>query len=326
MKPNLNDVGLEVLHRVESRDFEGARRLLDWIREDEIPQSGEDPLSGSAFVRLWAGGGKGDDNLMRSAAASLLAEKKSCSLAIPILLKERESTKDVAIGTGVDLALVRDFNALEKYDDLLPVSRRLLASAPDSERAFNILGSALSHLKHWQEAEKLAKERLDKHPDDPAALRFLASIAENQGELTKSKEIFLRLIKVGKATAMDYNSLAWFSLCINQVSEEDIQAAQRSALLSQNREWTVLHTLASLYAETGKSSEARDMALQSLELSGKSDTDSSTWYVLGRIAENYGFVDAAAASYRKVKPPEKAQPQFTSCYMLAQRRLAAIIH
>jgi len=47
-------------------------------------------------------------------------------------------------------------------------------------------------------------------------------------------------------------------------------------------------------------------------------------YVLGRIAEQFGVLDAAAEAYEKVEKPtdERAIPD--SAYLLAQRRLAAM--
>ena len=51
---------------------------------------------------------------------------------------------------------------------------------------------------------------------------------------------------------------------------------------------TLLHTAASLYAETGKSVEAREVLLQSIALRGDDEPHPNSWYVFGRIAENYG--------------------------------------
>ena len=46
------------------------------------------------------------------------------------------------------------------------------------------------------------------------------------------------------------------------------------------------------------------------------------WYVLGRIAENYGATDAAVAAYRKVDKPKESV--LSSTWVLAERRLKAM--
>jgi predicted Zn-dependent protease len=84
----------------------------------------------------------------------------------------------------------------------------------------------------------------------------------------------------------------------------------------------LLHTLASLYAETGKSLEAREALLQSMDDAGRDEPAPHDWYVLGRIAENYGATDAALAAYKKVDKPKESVA--ASTWVLAERRLKAI--
>ena len=54
----------------------------------------------------------------------------------------------------------------------------------------------------------------------------------------------------------------------------------------------------------------------------QADTPSpSDWYVIGRMAENYGVPEAAATAYKRV---EKTPADGLSTYELAQRRLTAL--
>ena len=48
------------------------------------------------------------------------------------------------------------------------------------------------------------------------------------------------------------------------------------------------------------------------------------WYVLGRIAEQYGERDIAIADYRKLKKPDRILAIPTSTWRLAQMRLKAM--
>ena len=54
-----------------------------------------------------------------------------------------------------------------------------------------------------------------------------------------------------------------------------------------------------------------------------SEPNSSVWYVLASIYEQYGITDAAIEAYRKVDKPEgRIYP--TSTWLLAQARLKAL--
>ena len=61
-----------------------------------------------------------------------------------------------------------------------------------------------------------------------------------------------------------------------------------------------------------------------MALSGSSDPSSDDWYVLGRIAEEYGMIDSAVFYYKKVEKPESIAGQYDSSYTLMERRLEAI--
>ena len=77
-----------------------------------------------------------------------------------------------------------------------------------------------------------------------------------------------------------------------------------------------------LYAESGKSLEARTELLKSMDEAGREEPSSVDWYVLGRIAENFGASEAAIADYKRVDKPKKTTPGST--YELAQKRLTVL--
>jgi len=54
-----------------------------------------------------------------------------------------------------------------------------------------------------------------------------------------------------------------------------------------------MHTLAAIYAEQGKTSEARELILKVMDLWALDEPNSEALFVFGRIAEQYGNVDAA---------------------------------
>ena len=82
--------------------------------------------------------------------------------------------------------------------------------------------------------------------------------------------------------------------------------------------------MASLYADVGKTTEARQVLLQAMDVGGLEEPNEESWYVFGRIAEQFGVHDAATADYRRLKAPEAGDASPVSTYLLAQRRLKAL--
>ncbi|MBY0505366.1 MAG: hypothetical protein K2X03_15740 [Bryobacteraceae bacterium] len=85
----------------------------------------------------------------------------------------------------------------------------------------------------------------------------------------------------------------------------------------------MLHTLAAIQAELGKTGEARGLILQAMTLANLDEPNSECWYVFGRIAEQHGVPSAAKAMYARVKA-EEATADPVSTVTLSRRRLAAI--
>ena len=51
-----NSIALEMLDRIQAGDLKGAKALLDWLREDQHLEGGDDPLGGPVFPRFWTKG------------------------------------------------------------------------------------------------------------------------------------------------------------------------------------------------------------------------------------------------------------------------------
>ena len=319
-------LGSEVLERVGNVDLAGARHWLDWAREEMPLQGGEDPFAGPPFPRFWERGKQGDKDAIRYAAASILAEgeKTEVERAIPILQEGLAKAASDAERLRFDLALAHAFLKLKRYGEILPFSQPLLETAPTSDAAFVMTMSALRGLKRWPEFEHCAQDRLKRLPDDLLATRLLADGASRRGKLAAAIQLEQRMVSLGKADSGDYNQIAWFTLIDGSVTNQTIENSQRGNFLSKNADPTELHTLAALYAEVGKTTEARETLLRSMELRGLEEPDPDYWYVFGRIAEQFGVRDAAVADYQKLKPPDEGNALATSTYVLAQRRLAVL--
>ncbi len=90
----------------------------------------------------------------------------------------------------------------------------------------------------------------------------------------------------------------------------------------------MLHTLAAMYAEEGKSTEARETILAAMRMWGLDEPDSLSWLIFGRLAEQFGVKDEAATDYARVgdqaNSVENDSNSPYSAWALAQRRLAVI--
>ena len=315
-------IGLEILDRIAAGDLNGAETLLDWLREGQTLSGGDDPLEGYAFPRMWTKGEAPDPNKMKLAAAAILAQNEvTAQQGVSIL----ESAKGLVAGdsdkAAVELALLEGYNRLHEYEKYLPVATGLLRQFPESKVAFYSEEQALRNLGRFQDADALARERLTKIPDDIDAQRALVNSAVSRGDYALAHDLGLKILNSPDANPADMNGVAWNSLFTGKVDEEDVELAIQAAQSSQN-DPGILQTLGCIYAEIGKTKEARDVMIQAID---KMDLDEPTsefyWYPFGRIAEQDGEYAIAAADYAQVTKPKHEDEIPDSTYLLAQIRL-----
>jgi transglutaminase-like putative cysteine protease/Flp pilus assembly protein TadD len=323
-RQNLAPIGLEVLDRLTTKDLAGARVLLDWVREDQHLAGGDDPLAGAAFPRLWTKGKDADAATMKLAAASILTfSKQTARQGLTLLEAARDSVRNDAEKLNVSLALLGGYSTLDDYVQAVAFSADLARQYPESERAFLNQSFGLRGLGRFEEADSLAAERLKRIPSDIAATHALLLSATARGDYVKARAISQDMIDEGKAGPVDLNDMAWYSLFIGKVGTADIEDALKAAQLSNNRA-SDLHTLGCVYAEVGKTKEAREVLIQAMDVLDLDEPDENYWYAFGRIADQYGERDVAIADYLRVAKPKRAVDIPTSSYQLAQIRLQAL--
>lgn len=312
------EAAVTVLHFADGGELEAARTWLNWVRDDVGAGAADDPLSGSAFAAIWPKSKQSATaDEIRTAAAVLLASKQEyASAAIPHLLAVRAAAPD-AVRTHVDFALGMAYVEAEKTDESVAIFRRVAEAVPDSETGFAMYAAVLSDSGQLDEVRRIANARLEKSQNDVYALRALSRVAAHTGDFKTADAYIRRLTERADAEATDYNQLAWDALFIGGELQEAIQNANQALALYRGS--AVLHTLAALYAETENSLEARAKLLESMDAAGNEEPSGSDWYVLGRIAENYGANDAALAAYKRVTPPKRER--FGTTFQLAQERV-----
>jgi Tfp pilus assembly protein PilF len=321
-KPNA--IGLEALDRVNAGNLDGARVLLDWIRDDQHLEGGDDPLAGLAFPRLWTKGKEADGAAMKVAAAGLLAQTAPTAKEGVALLEamQAQATGDAA-KLNIELALAEGYEVLEQYDKLLAVSMELRKQYPESRQVFLMQSWALRGLRKYEDEDRLAHDRLKRLPDDVDAMRALALSAVAREDYRLAYERAKEVVKLEKSEASDKNAMAWYALFTGKVSGEDTETALAAAQANQNNA-NVLHTLGCVYAEMGKTKEAREVFVQAMNVGNLDEPDDAFWYGLGRLAEQYGETDVAREDYQRVNRPHKAAQIPSSSYRLAQIRMKAM--
>lgn len=316
----------EALRRLARGDLAGARQWLDWALEEApeaVAKSG-DPVTTSPFSTLWAKGSQAGADEIRCAAAVLKGTEEKDETMPPILAACREAATDPVRRNAFDVALARTWEKLGKPAEMVKVTRRLLDAVPDSERAEDLHNDALIDLDRWDEVRASAERRLQRTAGDAWALHLLAVAAMQAQDFDQAETQLQRLVTSGKATAIDYNDLAWLLLERGRVDEKTLEYSRQAASLSEYGEPMYLHTLASIYAEMGKTAEAYQVILQSLGAKAEEKPGPNDWYVFGRLAEHYGLPDVARNYYKRVLAPDDPRHETLSTHALAARRLAVL--
>jgi Tfp pilus assembly protein PilF len=313
-------LGHEVLRRLDANDLAGARKWLDWAAEELPLEGNEDPLAVEPFPRIWTPGAAAEPAYMRIAAASLLAGEQN-ERVIPILLKGRESA-DSRIRFLIDLALAKAYFSAKNYAAVLELGKRFGEDSPLSETLFLMRTNALLSLnRHEDAAAALARERLGMLANDRTAIRMLASHAEKAGNLEQAEKWYRQLTTTDKAGARDHNNLAWLGLFRKPIPAESLSLAEQAVTMTKGKSSNYLHTLSTLYADSGRNEEARETLLKMIELDGGKAVSPSHWYVLGSIAHNYGEMDAAREAFTKAAENPGGEMNPISVQALAGKRL-----
>jgi hypothetical protein len=167
-----------------------------------------------------------------------------------------------------------------------------------------------------------AKSRLARLPDDATATRVLVESADARGAHAEMLKLMEPVVASGRATSAEFNEYAWIALLQRPLGERAVEMARQAYDETQGRESAVAHTLACVYAATGKPREARDLLVKGLDRLGTFDeVDDASWFGFGMIAEAYGDVESARDYYTRIGRPKGALIPSSSLYAMSQQRL-----
>jgi tetratricopeptide (TPR) repeat protein len=319
-----NSIALEMLDRIKAGNLNGAKVLLDWIREDQHLGGGDDTLGGPVFPRFWMKGQAAEAQKMTLAAAALMmGTKPTAAQGVKLLEDARKIAATDREKTNIELALAVGYSQLDEYAKLEAVGSDLVKEVPESKLAFLTEVEGLIGLQRYDDALALADARLKLLDGDTDALQAKMRIEATRGNYAAARGWIQKLLDQGKADASLLNSMAWFSLYTGKTDDADVATAMKATQMDRDNP-AILHTLACVYAETGKTKEAHDLLLRAMDNLDLEEPDEDYWYAFGRIAEQYGERDTAISNYRKLEKPKNPMMIPTSSWQLARNRLKAM--
>ena len=306
-----NSVGYAALHFAGVNQLESGRIWLNWAREEVDAGGGDDPLKGSPFASIWPKAkATATADEIRLAAAVLMAEKTagaekdiSEKKAIGVLEELYPQAPNDATKAAIDRALTFAYGRRKDWTKSVAPAQRLVERYPESEIAFLAYTQALSLSGKSADAETLAKQRLERLPKDRAALRALAVSASAKRDYEAAERYAQQIIDETAPEREDFNNAAWYGVFTGNLERAMENARQATGGEKRGKQTAPsFHTLAVIFAESGKTVEARQALFSSMEQRNHDQPDSNDWYVLGRIAETYGVREAALAAYKRVQP------------------------
>jgi tetratricopeptide (TPR) repeat protein len=299
--------------------------MLSWVRDVVPNDKSDDPDGGNPFLRLWQSGQQqADAQTITLAAAALLVQRRvTAERGVTLLEQAAAAGPSDPEAENIDVALLLGYEQLRNHDRACAVATRLMARNPQSKRVFQALSTQLRALNRFKDADELAASRLQRTAGDIDALRSRAYTFAAQHDYAHAYEERLKVVASANSIPLDTNNLAWESLFFDRAGGPDLEAAMRATQLEANNPKT-LHTLACIYAEVGKTREAREVLLQAMEARKLVEPESVDWYAFGRIAEQYGEREIALADYAKVTPPLDSSVEYDSTYRLARIRMKAL--
>jgi hypothetical protein len=316
--------GPEALARLDAGLNDEALAVLTWAAKFVHPATNGDPFAASPLIHFWPVPEEGRAESIRFAAAALAATLGDPD-ALPVLVKGRSAATSDERRLDFDTALAAEYLAQQDWKDLAPVAERLSNAYLESVAAFKYRTLAYRGLKDWKKADAVVDDWLAHHKDDPDGVTARAVNLTYEGKWHEGRALLAPLIAAGTATTAMANQFAWLSVAANEVDDSAVQAALDATQDFARRNvpaFGVDHTLACVYAMSGRPKEALDVLTKAMDTGGMAAPDSAAWFALGLIAEAHGDVKSAAVDYGRVQPDARRDGNLASTYNLAQRRLA----
>jgi tetratricopeptide (TPR) repeat protein len=296
-------------------DWQAAGRWLDWLRDD-LGTPGDITLT--VLKEAWSRTAPRTAESVGRALALLSAafpETAADVRAVDAL----PATSD-AVRTAALLARWLGAGALGDWRLGLESAAKLYESRPGDTDYRDYYLDALITAAEFDRFDTVIAALRAVDPQDKGLKRMqLQSLISRRDPA--AIERFLRE-QAWQPDASEYNAIAWLGLFGPVVGDQALEYARKSVNLTKSENRAALHTLAALYAATGRYEDARELMEKCLALTVDGEPRDYDWYVFGMIAEGYGFPASARTAYQKVAAP--TSPDRLSTWELAQKRLAGL--
>lgn len=314
---------LLALRELDRDNLVAARKWLDRARDRSHITGGDDPLAGAIFPHFWTKGQEANAATIRIAAVTGSPYKAVKGPYLEALKAARSASTNDMDRARLTLALGWVYYFQDQWSDVVPLAEELMKNFPTSLQAFGLGVDADARLGRLDDWDKLVQARRRAYPDELMYVRSASRLEIVRKQFAKSREITKTIIDKGQANEQDLNLYAWYALYLsNAVDQDAIDTAVRANDLSKNADFNILHTLACVYAEAGKTSQAREILLKAIDAAHLTEPNDAVWLALGMLAEQYGENEAAQKMFQKVQKPKFDDPG--SSYQLAQQHLTLL--
>jgi tetratricopeptide (TPR) repeat protein len=313
---SLENVGKLVLDLVRSNDLESAQKWLDLVINGTFLRPGQNP--GPVTVNVLGAGPSGDDSpaarflwsgltekgrtaaAIRITASSLIGTFSASEEAIRILKQERQAATNRGDRGNIDLALCQAYVKASKWTELLATAKDLKASYAVSHKSFAYLIKARTGLRQWAELEQDARTELKTSPENAQALRAAALAMMRAGKPEKATEYIDQIRKLQFSGKEEHVLAAWHSVLSRKPDDKLIEQLEHDRG-TDIMEPDLSYILGFLQSQAGKTDEARRALASALELEDWVLLDAKAWVLQGKVQEQFGNVDSAAAAYSEAK-------------------------
>jgi tetratricopeptide (TPR) repeat protein len=178
-----------------------------------------------------------------------------------------------------------------RIDDAVRSYREAIRSRPNHAEAHFNLGRALVATERRDEALTHFRQALNGLPDDAAVHTSIGSLLAAAGQTTDAIAHYRRALAADQDLPAALTDLAWI-LATTELSElrapgEAVRLAERAAALTQDRDATVLDTLAAAYFADGRVESAVSTARAALQMA----IDKSEPELASRIRQRLAFYE-----------------------------------
>jgi tetratricopeptide (TPR) repeat protein len=206
---------------------------------------------------------------------------------------------------------------------MMSAAERIGAAKRDASDIFYYPVRAHLRLGQWKEAERIAREWQSKDPANASARDYLVDALNGQGLHREALDLLAPAVRRRQANAGQLNLYAWQALLAGAIDDSAIQAAESAFQQRKRRDYASGHTLACVYAASGRIAESQKVLLEMREEIPDFDaTSGDTWLIRGLIAEELGRTELAAKAYGMAEKPD--WPNSDSSYAVASVRLAKL--